>query len=35
MVMILEFISVVIAYLFTIGLFTLLFDGKNAFKRNK
>ena len=33
--MILEFISVVIAYLFTIGLFTLLFDGKNAFKRNK
>ena len=35
MVMILEFISVVIAYLFTIGLFTLLFDGKNAFRKRK
>ena len=33
--MILEFISVVIAYLFTIGLFTLLFDGKNAFRKRK
>lgn len=33
--MILEFISIVIAWLFTIGLFTLIFDGKNAFRKRK
>ncbi len=35
MIFILEFISIVLAWIITIGIFTLIFDGKNAFKKNR
>jgi hypothetical protein len=35
MIFILETISILIAWFFTIALFTLIFDGKDAFKRNR
>ena len=35
MIIILEIISIVIAWLITIGILTLIFDGTDGFKRNK
>lgn len=35
MILILEFISIAVAWIITIGIFTLIFDGKNAFKKKR